>query len=67
MTLAVKRISIYVAGVKDIGQWYPRDDDFNLIGYSNVDYASHKANRKSTSGTANFLNNKALWLYQLVK
>ena len=33
----VQRIFRYLVGTKDIGLWYPKDREFNLIGYSNVD------------------------------
>jgi hypothetical protein len=33
------------------GLWYPRGSTFDLIGYSDVDGARCKINRKSTSGT----------------
>ncbi|KAL6349996.1 hypothetical protein AAG906_002103 [Vitis piasezkii] len=39
----------------DIGLWYPMGDNFELIGYSDVDFASCKVERKSTSGTCHFL------------
>ena len=31
----VKRILRYLKGTMDIGLWYPKDDNFELIGYSN--------------------------------
>ena len=40
----------------DIGLWYPRGDNFELIGFSDVtDFAGCKVEKKSTSGTCHFL------------
>ncbi|RVX07059.1 hypothetical protein CK203_030469 [Vitis vinifera] len=38
-----------------IGLWYPKGDNFELIGYSDADFAGCKVERKSTSGTCHFL------------
>ncbi|KAL6322407.1 hypothetical protein AAG906_007961 [Vitis piasezkii] len=35
--------------------WYPKGDNFELIGYSNADFANCKVERKNTSGTCHFL------------
>nr|CAN65058.1 hypothetical protein VITISV_008902 [Vitis vinifera] len=48
---AVKRILRYLKGTMDIGLWYPKGDNFELIGYSDADFAGCKVERKSTSGT----------------
>jgi hypothetical protein len=37
------------------GIWYPKGSTFDLIGYSDSDYARCKVDRKSTSGTCQFL------------
>ncbi|RVW86671.1 Copia protein [Vitis vinifera] len=39
----------------DIGLWYPKGDNFELIGYSDADFTGCKVERKSTSGTCHFL------------
>ena len=39
----------------DIGLWYPKSDNFELIGFSDVDFACCKVERKNTSGTFQFL------------
>ena len=39
----------------DIGLWYPKGDNFELIGYSDADFADCKVERKSTSDTYHFL------------
>ncbi|KAL6321490.1 hypothetical protein AAG906_018459 [Vitis piasezkii] len=52
---AVKRILRYLKGTMDIGLWYPKGDNFELIGYSDADFVGCKVERKSTSGTCHFL------------
>ncbi|KAL6313650.1 hypothetical protein AAG906_010068 [Vitis piasezkii] len=42
-------------GTMDIGLWYPKGDNFELIGYSDADFTGCKVERKSTSGTHHFL------------
>ena len=37
----------YLKGNLDLGLWYPRESDFNLIGYSDADFAGCKVDRKS--------------------
>ena len=41
-----------------MGIWYPKNQNFDLIGYSDADYAGCKIDRKSTSGTCQFLGDK---------
>jgi hypothetical protein len=52
---AVKRILRYLAYTPKFWLWYPRGSTFDLIGYSDADWAGCKINRKSTSGTCQFL------------
>ena len=52
---AVKRILKYLLGTIDVGLWYPRNVEFNLVGYSDADFAGSLLDRKSTSGTCQFL------------
>src|SRR6187455_454199 len=52
---AVKRILRYLAYTPKFGLWYPRGSTFDWIGYSDADWAGCKINRKSTSGTCQFL------------
>jgi hypothetical protein len=52
---AVKRIMTYLVYTPKFGLWYPKGSTFDLIGYSNVDYAGSKIDRKSTRGTCQFL------------
>ena len=51
----VKRILRYLKGTMDIGLWYPKGDNFELIGFSDADFSGYKVERKSTSGTCHFL------------
>ena len=51
----VKRIFKYLKEIMDIGLWYPKNDNFELIGFSNVDFSVCKVERKSTSDTCHFL------------
>jgi hypothetical protein len=52
---AVKIIMRYLVLTPNIGLWYLKGSHFNLIGYSDVDYAGCKVDRKTTSGTCQFL------------
>ena len=56
--IAVKRIFKYLKGTADLGLWYPRETDFKLIGYSDADFAGCKIDRKSTSGSCQFLGGR---------
>nr|XP_017228602.1 PREDICTED: uncharacterized mitochondrial protein AtMg00810-like [Daucus carota subsp. sativus] len=56
--IAIKRIFRYLKGTPNLGIWYPRDSGFNLVGFLDVDYAGCKIDRKSTTGTCQFLGNK---------
>jgi hypothetical protein len=49
--VAVKRILRYLVSTPCFGIWYPKGSTFDLIGYSDSDYAGCKVDRKSTSGT----------------
>jgi hypothetical protein len=53
--MVVKRIFRYLVHTPNLGLWYPRGSTFNLLGYSDSDYAGCKVDRKSTSGTCQFL------------
>ena len=48
---ATKRISRYLNHTQNVGLWYPKGAKFELVGYSDSDYAGCKVERKSTSGT----------------
>jgi hypothetical protein len=53
--MAVKQILRYLVRTPCFGIWYPKGSTFNLIGYSDSDYAWCKVDRKSTSKTCQFL------------
>jgi hypothetical protein len=53
--VAVKRILRYLVSTPCFGIWYPKGSIFDLIRYSDSDYAGCKVDRKSTSGTCHFL------------
>ena len=55
---AVKRILKYLKGTPDYGLWYPKDSPLCLIGYSDSDYAGCNLDRKSTSGSCQFLGSR---------
>ncbi|GJZ75329.1 putative ribonuclease H-like domain-containing protein [Tanacetum coccineum] len=48
--LAVKRIFRYLKGKPTLGLWYSRDSPFELVAYTNSDYAGATLDRKSTTG-----------------
>jgi hypothetical protein len=53
--MAVKRIFRYLVHTSNLGLWYLKGSTFNLLGYSDSDYAGCKVDRKSTTGTCQFL------------
>nr|GFA98324.1 uncharacterized mitochondrial protein AtMg00810-like [Tanacetum cinerariifolium] len=52
---AVKRIFRYLKGKPHLGLWYPRDSPFNLVAYSNSDYARTSLDKKSITRGCQFL------------
>jgi hypothetical protein len=52
---AVKRILRYLVHTPNLGLWYPKGSKFDLLGYSNSDYAGCKVDQKSISETCQFL------------
>jgi hypothetical protein len=53
--VAVKRILRYLVHTQNLRLWYLKGSFFDLFGYSDSDYAGCKVDRKSTSGTCQFL------------
>jgi hypothetical protein len=53
--VVVKRILRYLVSTPCFGIWYPKGSTFDLIGYSDSDYAGCKVDRKSTSQICQFL------------
>ena len=54
--IAIKRIIKYIKGTIEMGLWYPKIGLFLMTSYSDDDYASYRVDRKSTSGTCQFLD-----------
>ncbi|GJX44246.1 hypothetical protein Tco_0260922 [Tanacetum coccineum] len=63
---AVKRIFRYLKGQPKLGLWYPRDSPFDLVAYTDSDYAGASLDRKSTTGaeyiTASNYCGQVLWI-----
>ena len=55
---ALKQILKYLEGTKKFGIWYNRSNDFTLQAYTDADHAGCKIDRKSTSGSCQFLGNR---------
>ncbi|GJT31628.1 retrovirus-related pol polyprotein from transposon TNT 1-94 [Tanacetum coccineum] len=56
----VKRIFRYLRRPYNIGLWYLKDSEFELIAYSDADHAGCKDDCKSTSGGLQFLGGKLI-------
>ncbi|GKD88458.1 hypothetical protein Tco_1363965 [Tanacetum coccineum] len=41
---------VYLKGQPKLGLWYPKDSPFNLVAYTDSDYAGASLDRKSTIG-----------------
>ncbi|GJV18136.1 hypothetical protein Tco_1363459, partial [Tanacetum coccineum] len=52
---AVKRIFRYLKGQPKLGLWYPKDSPFDLVAYTDSDYAGASLDRLSTTGGCQFL------------
>ena len=52
------KILKYVKGTVDVGLWYPKGSGMHLVGYTDADYAGSMLDRKSTSGTCQFLGTR---------
>src|SRR3954469_1716271 len=53
--LAVKHILRYLVHTPLLGLWYPKEAKFDLLGYTDADWAGDKVDRKSTSSSCQFL------------
>ncbi|GKA18589.1 putative ribonuclease H-like domain-containing protein [Tanacetum coccineum] len=49
------RIFRYLKGQPKLGLWYPKDSPFDLVAYTDNDYAGASLDRKSTTGGCQFL------------
>ena len=61
--IAVKRIFHYLKGTPNLSIWYPKGTGFDLVGYTNSDFAGCRIDRKSTSGTCQFLGRRLVSWY----
>ncbi|GJY89648.1 ribonuclease H-like domain-containing protein [Tanacetum coccineum] len=52
---AVKMIFRYLKGQLKLGLWYPKDSPFDLVAYTDSDYAEASLDRKSTIRGCHFL------------
>nr|GEV24371.1 putative ribonuclease H-like domain-containing protein [Tanacetum cinerariifolium] len=52
---AVKKIFRYLKGKPHLGLWYPKDLPFDLVAYSDSDYACTSLDKKSTTRGCQFL------------
>ncbi|GJV38400.1 uncharacterized mitochondrial protein-like protein [Tanacetum coccineum] len=57
---AVKRIFRYLKGQPKLGLWYPKDSPFDLVAYTDSDYAGASLDRKSTTGGCQFLGSRLI-------
>ncbi|GJV81814.1 putative ribonuclease H-like domain-containing protein [Tanacetum coccineum] len=57
---AVKRILKYSKGQPKLGIWYPKDSPFDLVAYTNSDYAGASLDRKFTTGGCQFLGSRLI-------
>nr|GEV23221.1 uncharacterized mitochondrial protein AtMg00810-like [Tanacetum cinerariifolium] len=55
---SVKRIFRYLKGTINLGLWYLKDSGFDLTGYSDANHVGRHLDRKSTSGSVQFLGDK---------
>ncbi|GKE34115.1 putative ribonuclease H-like domain-containing protein [Tanacetum coccineum] len=56
----VTRIFRYLKGQPKLGLWYPKDSPFDLVAYTNSDYARASLDRKSTTGSCQFLRSRLI-------
>ncbi|GKD67368.1 putative ribonuclease H-like domain-containing protein, partial [Tanacetum coccineum] len=62
---AVKRIFRYLKGQPNLGLWCPKDSPFDLVAYTDSDYAGASLNRKSTTRGYQFFGCRLiLWQYK---
>ncbi|GJY70995.1 putative ribonuclease H-like domain-containing protein [Tanacetum coccineum] len=54
------RIVGYLKGQPKLGLWYPKDSPFDLVAYTDSDYAGASLDRKSTTGGCQFLGSRLI-------
>ena len=52
---AVKRILHYLSKTRDYRRFYPKECPFELVSYSDADFGGCRTEKKSTSGTCDFI------------
>ncbi|GJU11147.1 ribonuclease H-like domain-containing protein [Tanacetum coccineum] len=52
---AVKRIFRYLKGKPKLGLWYPKDSPFDLVAYTDSDYAGASLDGNSTTGSSEYV------------
>nr|GFB63720.1 uncharacterized mitochondrial protein AtMg00810-like [Tanacetum cinerariifolium] len=57
---AVKRIFRYLKGKPHLGLWYLKDSPFDLVAYSDSDYAGASLDRKSITRGCQFLGSRLI-------
>ncbi|GKC54657.1 uncharacterized mitochondrial protein-like protein, partial [Tanacetum coccineum] len=57
---AVKRIFRYLKGQPKLGLWYSKDSLFDLVAYTDSDYAGASLDRKSTTRGCQFLRSRLI-------
>ncbi|GJZ76296.1 putative ribonuclease H-like domain-containing protein [Tanacetum coccineum] len=57
---AVKKIFRYLKGQLKLGVWYPKDCPFDLVAYTDSDYAGASLDRKSTTRGYQFLRSRLI-------
>ncbi|GJZ19486.1 putative ribonuclease H-like domain-containing protein, partial [Tanacetum coccineum] len=50
----------YLKGQPKLGLWYPKDSPFDLVAYTDSDYAGASLDRKSTTGGCQFLRSRLI-------
>ncbi|GKE94571.1 putative ribonuclease H-like domain-containing protein, partial [Tanacetum coccineum] len=58
--LVIKRIFRYLKGKPTLCLWYSRDSPFELVAYTDSDYAGATQDRKSIIGACQFLGNRLI-------
>ncbi|GJY61547.1 hypothetical protein Tco_0462204 [Tanacetum coccineum] len=56
----MKKIFRYLKGQLKLGPWYPKDSPFDLVAYTDSDYAGASLDKKSTTGGCQFLGSRLI-------